>query len=106
MDQTRIGDSERTRGRIGRPPKDLAGEVEQRILDAAQSVFLERGFESPSIDEIAEKAPASKPTIYALFPGKHALFAAIVARIAHGLTNFEGYASCGRTVKDKQVKHR
>ena len=61
-------------------PRDLAGEVEERILDAAAKVFLKRGFEGASVDEIADVARAGKPTIYARFPGKEALFAAVMAR--------------------------
>ncbi len=60
----------------GRPPKELAGEVEERILEAARKVFLERGFEGASIDEIAETARAGKPTIYSRYQNKQALFAA------------------------------
>ena len=66
--------------RFGRPPKELAGEVDTRILDAAQKVFLERGFEGASIDEIVEVARSGKPTIYARFHGKLALFTAVVTR--------------------------
>jgi len=86
---------------VGRPPKDLAGDVKARILDAAQKVFLERGYQSASVDEIAHMAPASKPTIYAHFPGKEALFEAVVARVVDGLTNFEGFEPKGRTAQDK-----
>ncbi|MGY3447819.1 TetR/AcrR family transcriptional regulator [Bradyrhizobium sp. USDA 4353] len=75
------------RGRVGRPPKALAGNIEERILDAAREVFLERGFEGTSIDEIAERAPASKPTIYARYAGKPALFAAVVVRSIGELMN-------------------
>ena len=89
------------RPRVGRPSKDMAGDVKVRILDAAQQVFLKRGYQSTSLDEIAETAPASKPTIYAHFPGKEALFEAVVARVIAGLTNFEGFAPKGRTVQDK-----
>ncbi len=85
----------------GRPPKDLAGDVRARILDAAQQLFLERGYRSASIDDISEMAPASKPTIYAHFPGKEALFAAVVARTISGLTDFEGFTPEGRTLHDK-----
>jgi AcrR family transcriptional regulator len=92
-------DSERPRP--GRPPKDLAGDVKARILDAAQRVFLKRGYQSASLDEIAETAPASKPTIYAHFPGKEALFEAVVARVIDGLTDFEGFEPKGRSVQDK-----
>ena len=89
------------RRRLGRPPKDLAGDVKARILDAAQRVFLKRGYQSASIDEIAEVAPASKPTIYAHFEGKEALFEAVVAHVLDGLTDFEGFEAKGRTVQDK-----
>jgi AcrR family transcriptional regulator len=88
-------------GRLGRPSKDLAGDVAGRILNAAEQVFLERGFQSASIDEIAARAPASKPTIYGHFAGKEALFAAVVARIIDGLTKLERYTPEGRTVQDK-----
>jgi AcrR family transcriptional regulator len=46
-------------------------------------------------------APASKPTIYAHFDGKEALFEAVVARVLDGLTNFKGFEPKGRTVPDK-----
>jgi len=85
----------------GRPPKDLAGDAQTRILDAAQQLFLEKGYRSASIDDISEMAPASKPTIYAHFPGKEALFAAVVARTISGLTDFEGFTPEGRTLHDK-----
>jgi AcrR family transcriptional regulator len=66
--------------RSGRPPNELAGEVEERILDAARKVFLDRGFEGASIEEIAGVARSGKPTIYARFRDKKALFTAAVTR--------------------------
>jgi AcrR family transcriptional regulator len=75
---------EKPRIRAGRPPKELAGEVDRRILDAARLVFLERGLAGASIDEIAARAGAGKPTIYARFPGKEALFGAVVMREVEG----------------------
>jgi AcrR family transcriptional regulator len=88
--------------RSGRPPRELAGEVEERILDAAKRVFLERGFEGASIDEIAEVARAGKPTIYARFPGKEALFAAVVARKVRENTTFiESIAPNGAAFEER-----
>ena len=43
----------------------------------------------------------AKPTIYAHFPGKEALFTAVVGRTINGLTDFEGFTPQGRTVQDK-----
>lgn len=82
--------------RAGRPPKELAGAVEERILDAARKVFLERGFDGASIDEIAETARSGKPTIYARFPGKEALFTAVVMQtIAANVARVEAHAAAG-----------
>ena len=53
-----------------------------RVMDAAKQQFTERGFESASIDTIAEISGVSKVTIYSYFPTKAALFqAAITHRI-------------------------
>jgi AcrR family transcriptional regulator len=72
--------SRRAAVRIGRPPKEFEGEVDARILDAALKIFLRRGFEGASIDEIAVAARAGKPTIYARFGDKRGLFTAVVTR--------------------------
>src|SRR5258706_4783372 len=86
--------------RFGRPPKELAGKVEERILDAARKVFLERGFEGASIDEIAEVARSGKPTIYARFRDKRALFTAVVKReILSRMTEFKAEVPTGATLE-------
>jgi AcrR family transcriptional regulator len=87
--------------RAGRPPRALAGEVEARILDAARKVFLERGFEGASVDEIADVARAGKPTIYARFPGKQALFAAVMARmVSEKTSSYESISPTGATLEE------
>ncbi len=87
--------------RCGRPPRGLAGEVEERILDAAAQVFLEHGFRGASVDEIAEVACAGKPTIYARFPSKQALFTAVVERLVRRNTNFEAISCSGRSIEER-----
>jgi AcrR family transcriptional regulator len=90
--------------RFGRPPKERAGEVEGRILDAARKVFLERGFEGASIEEIAEAARSGKPTIYARFANKRALFTAVVRRdVVSRLEQFETDMPTGATAKERLV---
>ncbi|MCL2486912.1 MAG: TetR/AcrR family transcriptional regulator [Oscillospiraceae bacterium] len=51
----------------------------QIILDGAVKVFTENGFESSSMDRIAEVAGASKRTVYNHFSSKEILFQTIVA---------------------------
>ena len=88
--------------RGGRPPRSAAGEVEERILDAARKVFLERGFEGASIDEIAEVARSGKPTIYARFSNKQALFAAAFARfISSKHSQLESFTPEGTTIEQR-----
>jgi AcrR family transcriptional regulator len=87
--------------RSGRPPRELAGEVDTRILDAAREVFLERGLAGASMDEIAGLARAGKPTIYARFPTKEALFTAVVMRsVADNIARFETYVPTGETIEE------
>ncbi len=95
--------SKTARGKVGRPPLERAGEVEERILDAAKTVFLAHGFEGASVDEIAQTARAGKPTIYARVPSKAALFAAVIARHAARNTQYENLVPQGRTLRARLV---
>ncbi len=91
-----------TKIRSGRPPKELAGQVDERILDAARQVFLERGFEGASIEEIADTARSGKPTIYARFPNKEALFAAVVMRsILSRIEELKAEVPSGDTIEER-----
>jgi AcrR family transcriptional regulator len=88
--------------RFGRPPKELAGEVDARILEAARKIFLERGFEGASIDEIAEVARSGKPTIYARFRDKRALFTEVVMRdVLSRITEFQTEVPTGATTEER-----
>jgi AcrR family transcriptional regulator len=92
--------------RSGRPSRELAGEVDQRILDAARQVFLEHGLAGASIDEIAALARAGKPTIYARFPGKEALFTEVVMRnVTDTIARFEAAAltAIGATIDERLI---
>jgi AcrR family transcriptional regulator len=50
----------------------------QHILEAAEAVFAERGFETAKLQDISARAGLSMGTIYAIFPGKAELFAALL----------------------------
>jgi AcrR family transcriptional regulator len=88
--------------RAGRPPRALAGAVDERILDAARRLFLDQGLGGASIDEIARLARAGKPTIYARFPTKEALFTAVAMRNAARVrAGFESFTPAGNTLKER-----
>lgn len=50
------------------------------ILDAAEVVIRERGFESATMDDIAEKAELGKGTLYLYFKNKTSIYVAICER--------------------------
>jgi AcrR family transcriptional regulator len=92
----------RPAGRSGRPPREFAGEVDARILEAARRVFLEHGLAGASIDEIAALARAGKPSIYARFASKEALFGAVVLNnVAVAIERFGSIAPSGATIDER-----
>ena len=63
---------------------------QNEIIDAAEEVFLVKGLEEATMDEIAEKAELSKGTLYIYFKSKEALYMAISLRATSALRrNFE-----------------
>lgn len=48
------------------------------ILEAATRLFLEKGFDGTSMDDVATLAMVSKPTVYKYFEDKNKLYTAIV----------------------------
>jgi len=51
----------------------------ERVLAAARTEFLERGFRDAKIDVIAERAELTRGAVYSNFPGKRALYLAVLA---------------------------
>ncbi|MCA0336847.1 MAG: TetR/AcrR family transcriptional regulator [Actinobacteria bacterium] len=49
-----------------------------QLLEAAQSVFVARGYHAAAMDEIADRAGVSKPVLYQHFPGKLDLYLALL----------------------------
>ena len=56
------------------------------ILAAAREVFLKRGYEAATLDEIIARAGGSRATIYQEFGDKQGLFAAIVGAVCEEMT--------------------
>src|SRR5579859_3981142 len=60
------------------------------IREAAAALFLEKGYQGTSMDEIAAMAQVSKQTIYTHFANKEALFADLVMTNAERVEEFIG----------------
>ena len=66
--------------RGGRPTRDEAERLGERILDAATALFFSAGYGATTIEAVARRARIAKRTLYHRFDDKSALFAAVVHR--------------------------
>jgi len=65
-----------------------AREKQQRyddIVDAAESIFFSKGYNSTSMDEIANTAQISRPLLYVYFKDKAAIMRAVMLRAARSM---------------------
>lgn len=86
--------------------------TEGRILDAAEAAFARRGLEGTRIREIAEAAGLNGATLYNYFPGKEALYAAVLERGVRPLADLmDAFAAeprgldAGRALLDAVMAH-
>lgn len=70
------------------------------IMEAATRLFLDKGYDSTTMDDIATLADVSKPTVYSHFADKEKLFAAIVAATTRDID------AIVRSVSDSPVASR
>lgn len=72
-------------------PRDM--EKREAIIDAAQTLFSERGVEGVSIEAIAAASGVSKVTVYSHFGDKAAIFRSMIQRETHRLARVIAEAS-------------
>jgi AcrR family transcriptional regulator len=83
--QTRIGEQERKMPAASKPVPMRRGSIGSRrnpesetaVLAAARQLLVDKGYSGFSIEEVARRAGAGKPTIYRWWPTKADLFIAI-----------------------------
>jgi AcrR family transcriptional regulator len=63
------------------PRQDVSEERKQQILNAAEEVFSEKGFDRARMDDIAGETGLSKGTLYLYFRSKNDLIIAILDRL-------------------------
>ena len=52
--------------------------MDERLRDAAVSIFLENGYDGTTMEAVADAAGITKRTLYARYPDKHALFVSVI----------------------------
>lgn len=68
--------------KVQRAPRARMTGTQRRhqLIEVARGLFSERGFDSTSVEEIAQRAGVSKPVVYEHFGGKEGLYAVVVDR--------------------------
>ena len=73
------------RGRGGRPSREAAEQLGEKILAVATELFLAEGYGATSIELVARRAGIAKRTFYHRFADKPALFGAVVRGLVERL---------------------
>ncbi|MEE4190505.1 MAG: TetR/AcrR family transcriptional regulator [Halieaceae bacterium] len=58
----------------------------ERILDAAEDLFAERGYTATSLGDVADRVGIRSPSLYNHFRNKEALYAAVLDRLLEAFT--------------------
>jgi TetR/AcrR family transcriptional regulator, mexJK operon transcriptional repressor len=87
-------------------PRRRAGRLASSgaIRDASATLFLEKGYQGTSMDDIAAAAQVSKQTIYTHFANKEELFADLVLGNADRVEGFIAGLSVGADVEEGLVR--
>lgn len=71
--------------RVTQPVTHRGQQTRQRILDAAEELFGEKGYERTGIVEICQRAGVAQGTFYIYFNDKKAVFVELVKELSHSL---------------------
>lgn len=71
-----------------------------RILDAAEAVFADRGFAGTALRDVAERVGVRTPSLYNHFASKETLYAAVLERALGPLLGLLDDAAAGRGARD------
>jgi TetR/AcrR family transcriptional repressor of mexJK operon len=87
-------------------PRRRAGRLTSSgaIREAAASLFLEKGYQGTSMDDVAAAAQVSKQTIYTHFENKQELFADLVLGNAERVEGFVAGLHVGADVHEGLIK--
>jgi len=70
---------------VTKPITPRGQQTRQKLLEAAEAIFGEKGYEHTSIVEITQRAGVAQGTFYVYFPNKKAVFVELVKELSHRL---------------------
>ena len=68
-----------------RPVTSRGRKTRQKVLNAAEKIFGEKGYDRASIVEITQRAGVAQGTFYVYFPDKKSVFTELVRGLSHQL---------------------
>lgn len=83
---TSVGADENTNSAARPAPKKKGESKRDRIVRLAAELFLERGYDGVSINDVIEVTGGSKGTIYSYFGSREGLFEAVIAKMTRDVT--------------------
>ena len=86
------------------PPTARGQKTRQRLLDAAEVVFGEKGYEVASISDITRAAEVGQGTFYLYFPDKKSVFTELVRTLSKMLRKCLAEAAVG--IEDRLTMER
>jgi len=87
--------------RRGRPPASDSAVTRERILQAAQKVFAESGYEAATFQAVAVEIGLTRPAINNYFHSKSALYGAVARRVSDIVLDAIHTASDAPTLADQ-----
>jgi AcrR family transcriptional regulator len=82
---------------VTQPSTPRGQRTRQKLLEAAEAVFGEKGYERASIVEITQRAGVAQGTFYVYFSDKKAVFVELVRELSHRLRREIAEAVAGLT---------
>jgi len=87
---------------LSRTQEERKAETRARLLDAAATLFAERGIDAVSVDAVADQAERTSGSVYAHFGSKQGLLLALLDEWAHSLvTVIAAEFELAATVEDR-----
>lgn len=86
------------------PTTERGKATRQALLDAAEEVFADHGFDGASVAEITRRAGVAQGTFYVHFPDKKAAFLELVRHVNHQVRETASRATAGLSGRSEQER--
>jgi AcrR family transcriptional regulator len=83
--------------------EEKKAQTRERLIEAAASVFAEKGFATTSLDEVADAAGLTKGAVYSNFENKEDLVVAVLKAHQDRQTGISDVATATGTIEEQQA---